>query len=213
MEKGWLGEFLAVCSAEPQNTQCCDESNNNSVQNTALQNLPLRERLDKSLCKTPRQIGHPESMDTNIDVTVTLSDNSTYTGQMVDGMRHGFGMRIAPKEQYIGHWSQDLRHGDGNQNYVDGRRYEGQFLEGQFHGTARMEWVTSDGITVYNGQYINGLKHGYGVYIWKDGRTYSGEWAEGQRLGQAMCTRPSGERRFGNWPDEGLVAWFEADEN
>lgn len=51
--------------------------------------------------------------------------------------------------------------------------YEGDFLDGKYHGFGKMTYVSED---VYEGEFQFGKKHGQGVYTWSDGDYYDGNW-------------------------------------
>jgi hypothetical protein len=57
--------------------------------------------------------------------------------------------------------------------YSNGDRYEGEFVNGKFHGKGIYTWP--DGRR-YEGEYENDKKHGYGSYYWPDGKCYEGYW-------------------------------------
>lgn len=45
------------------------------------------------------------------------------------------------------------------------------------HGKGSLRWV--DG-KVYEGLFVDDKRCGYGVFTWKDGRIYDGQWADGK---------------------------------
>ena len=53
----------------------------------------------------------------------------------------------------------------GLYTWLDGRRYEGDWLDNNMHGKGIYTW--KDG-RKYEGEYINDKKHGHGIYIWAD---------------------------------------------
>jgi hypothetical protein len=92
--------------------------------------------------------------------------------------------------------------GNGILKLKNGELYEGDFVEGKFHGellrgtyvgmlSARLPFSISSGITrsilyegvgvyryangnVYYGEFLNNLPHGYGIYKYMNGDTYEG---------------------------------------
>jgi len=141
----------------------------------------------------------------------TYEDGSSYSGQLLEGRRHGHGTWISPAERYSGQWKGDHRDGQGRQTWQDDRTqrtYEGQFKSGNFDGHGRMEWHTTNGLMVYEGQYLNDLKHGMGRYAWPDGRIYDGQWREGKRWGRAVFTNSLGVRREGEWAEDKVQRWL-----
>ncbi len=69
-------------------------------------------------------------------------------------------------------------HGRGEHVWTDGRRYEG-------------EWM-------------NGKASGYGTYRWPDGQRYEGEWRNDERNGHGVQTRANGTRYEGGVPKRTL---------
>jgi len=138
---------------------------------------------------------------------VTYEDQSTYTGQVVDGKRQGHGIWQSRTGQYEGQWKADAQHGKGRQTWSDGRVYDGQFQNGRFSGHGRMVWHTQKGLLTYEGQYKDDLKHGSGRFVWADGRTYDGEWQRGKRHGKGMYMNARCERKVGFWVDDKFERW------
>jgi hypothetical protein len=56
-------------------------------------------------------------------------DESTYDGQVKNGLRHGVGTYINVKEgvEYKGEWINGMRHGKGTLTYKNGSVYEGEW--------------------------------------------------------------------------------------
>lgn len=139
--------------------------------------------------------------------TVTYDDGSTYTGQCLDGKRHGHGLWQSQTGQYEGAWKEDIQHGKGRQTWSDGRVYNGQFEEGKFAGHGRMVWHTQKGLLIYEGEYVDDLKHGAGKFVWADGRTYDGEWQRGKRHGRGMYMNSRCEQKIGYWVNDQFERW------
>merc|ERR1712232_1248812 len=97
---------------------------------------------------------------------------------------------------YDGQWQEDVQHGQGRQQWSDGRIYVGRFALGKFSGPGTMKWQTQKGTLVYEGEYLDDLKHGTGKFIWEDGRSYDGEWQRGKRHGRGMYSTSFSQKRF-----------------
>lgn len=141
--------------------------------------------------------------------TISYRDGATYSGQVVDGKRHGRGTFTSAAGEYEGQWDNDLRHGEGREAWKDGRLYLGTFRKGKIDGQGRMEWRTPQGVMVYEGQYLEDLKHGHGKFSWPDGRVYDGEWEFGKRSGQATYVSSRGVVRTGVWTNDKLQKWLD----
>lgn len=121
----------------------------------------------------------------------TWPDGSMYEGEVVNGMRNGFGMFKCSTQRvsYIGHWCNGRRHGKGSiyynqegtcwhkgdwvQNikkgwgircYKSGNIYEGQWEDNMRHGEGRMRWLTAN--EEYTGRWERGLQNGFGTHMW-----------------------------------------------
>ena len=91
-------------------------------------------------------------------------------------------------------------------NWIDGRKYEGQWLNNNMHGQGVYEW--KDG-RKYEGSYLDDKKHGYGTYTWADGRKYEGYWAEGKQHGKGKYYLPDGTVKVGIWDHGKRTRWLD----
>ncbi len=56
-----------------------------------------------------------------------MENGATYTGQLKEGRRHGYGIQVWPDgKKYMGYWRNDLQHGKGRMRYIDGDLYDGK---------------------------------------------------------------------------------------
>lgn len=102
--------------------------------------------------------------------------------------------------------------GKGRITYPDGRKYEGEWNHGAFHGIGRWE----DSHHVYEGEWVEGKvmfakpsllmesqKSGYGKVVqnWSDGQKfiYEGQWKNGKRHGFGVGTFGVGGQYTGWW--------------
>ena len=68
-----------------------------------------------------------------------------------------------------------------------GTLYEGQLLQGKYHGKGRFLLPGGAG---YSGDYVEGEKHGRGRYAWPDGTSYFGEYQHDRRHGKGKMFAP-----------------------
>mmetsp|Transcript_61343 Transcript_61343/g.146109 ORF Transcript_61343/g.146109 Transcript_61343/m.146109 type:complete len:222 (-) Transcript_61343:52-717(-) len=149
-----------------------------------------------------------KNAESNGPTTKVYEDGSVYTGQLVDGKRHGEGTWRKDAQMYEGQWEDDKHHGRGSQTWGDGRSYEGNFERGHFSGYGRMVWQLKKGQLTYEGQYKGDLKHGRGKFTWADGRVYDGEWQSGKRHGTGVYTNASKEQKTGLWKEDQFEGWI-----
>lgn len=94
-------------------------------------------------------------------------DNFTYTGQLKDGLPHGYGTAKYyeddkdGRESYEGFFMNGNREGKGKLIYRDGSTYEGDFVNNKFEG--RGQFTETNG-SFYNGEYLNNQPNGRGRY-------------------------------------------------
>jgi hypothetical protein len=100
-----------------------------------------------------------------------------------------------------GVYTGDLRKGEphtryGTMTYEDGRRYEGNWINGRYHGKGYTCFASGD---FYTGDYKSDHMHGQGTYCWKDGRAYAGEFCEDERQGHGVYSWPAGSSFTGSF--------------
>ena len=81
--------------------------------------------------------------------------------------------------------SQGIPHGQGRLDFkendpMDRRYYEGQWVEGQINGKGKMVFLSQD---IYEGGFFDGMPHGHGEFTYANGNVESAEWENGNRHG------------------------------
>ncbi|XP_055077522.1 ankyrin repeat and MYND domain-containing protein 1 [Periophthalmus magnuspinnatus] len=117
------------------------------------------------------------------------------------------------------------RTGAGVQEWSDGSRYEGEFVNGFKHGRGKYTWKNGES---YVGSFYKDFRHGDGVYCWPSGHKFIGKFylnrKEGygqhvfpngshfqglyhadQRFGPGVLTYPDGRQDVGLWHNERLL--------
>ncbi|XP_047230224.1 ankyrin repeat and MYND domain-containing protein 1 [Girardinichthys multiradiatus] len=117
------------------------------------------------------------------------------------------------------------RQGFGVQEWPDGSKYEGEFLDSFKHGKGRYSWRNGE---CYEGFFYKDFKHGDGVYCWPTGHKFTGKFylnrKEGyghlsfpggaifqglyysdQRFGPGVVTYPDGRQDVGFWLGQRLL--------
>lgn len=108
----------------------------------------------------------------------------TYTGDLVDGIRHGAGALVfANGDRYDGTFAQGFRHGHGVFTSERGNRiFEGEWRRSEKHGVGRERWLASG--DRYDGEYQRDVFHGRGVLLrGVSGSKYDGEFQNGKKHG------------------------------
>ena len=78
-------------------------------------------------------------------------------------------MEYVSGNTYTGDWANDNYEGHGVLIFKSGKRYEGEFKAGYWHGKGHMEY--SNGVT-YTGDWANDKHEGHGVLVSKSGGRY-----------------------------------------
>ena len=74
-----------------------------------------------------------------------------------------------------------------NSKLKEGLQYEGDFVNGKFHGKGQFYDPSNDNFLLYMGDFKNGMFHGTGKFLMKNGKVlYDGEWKEGKKHGEGL---------------------------
>ncbi len=95
-----------------------------------------------------------------------------------------------------GEWLGGVTTGDGSWQDDSGLRYEGHFVDGEFHGTGKA-WYP-DG-SRYEGDWANGKRDGEGQWRSGDGSAYTGQFENDNFHGKGTLTLDKGDILTGNW--------------
>ncbi|XP_034736902.1 ankyrin repeat and MYND domain-containing protein 1 isoform X2 [Etheostoma cragini] len=127
---------------------------------------------------------------------------------------------------------EERKKGLGVQEWPDGSRYEGEFVNGFKHGRGRYTWKNGE---FYEGSFYKDYRHGDGLYCWPTGHKFTGKFylnrQEGygqqlfpdgaifqglyhadQRFGPGVVSYPDGRMDVGLWLQERLLRLCTSDE-
>ncbi len=129
-------------------------------------------------------------------------ENALYTGDLLNGMRHGKGVQIWDDgAKYEGEWLFDKANGLGTFYHVDGDIYQGQWENDRANGEGT--YINADGAR-YQGAWVDDIQEGYGVEVWNDGSSYKGYYHEGKKHGFGIYNWADGSMFEGEWRDNKL---------
>ena len=102
-----------------------------------------------------------------------------YIGEWKNNLKNGKGKETVNNGFYIGNWENGRPNGYGVFTFNVGHIYDGQFLNGFWHGYATFTWGKGayEG-DKYEGQFRIDKKHGEGIYTRKNGSTVEGIWKD-----------------------------------
>uniref|UniRef100_A0A3B4YMC4 Ankyrin repeat and MYND domain containing 1 n=1 Tax=Seriola lalandi dorsalis TaxID=1841481 RepID=A0A3B4YMC4_SERLL len=84
---------------------------------------------------------------------------------------------------------EDRREGLGVQEWSDGSRYEGDFVNGFKHGKGRYTWRNGE---FYEGSFYKDYRHGDGLYCWPTGHKFIGKFYLNRKEGYGQHLFPDG---------------------
>lgn len=118
---------------------------------------------------------------------LTAESQKKYKGQIVKGLRHGYGTQYYAGEkdviEYQGHWKESKKHGKGTLFYKTGYKfYDGEFKDDLFGGKGDL--YDLDEFILYSGGFEAGKRSGKGKEFYKNGSIkYKGNFEEGMMNG------------------------------
>jgi len=133
-----------------------------------------------------------------------LPDGGLYSGDLKFGvMREGDGENEWPNgDRYKGQWLNDSPHGKGLMLRSSKETYQGLFEFGQYSGLGDLKTVTGER---YLGQFRFGKLDGPGLFVSTDKEFYLGEFSQGQRHGRFLYfTSLSDKPEYQLWFNDGL---------
>jgi hypothetical protein len=84
---------------------------------------------------------------------------AVYEGDMLNGMRHGFGRLTTPKYVRLGMWRDDQFTGWGRESRRNGDILEGKYIDGRVTGKGILKNAKGN---LYVGDFVESRRHGYG---------------------------------------------------
>ena len=98
----------------------------------------------------------------------------------------------------------DLRSGFHIFCYPSGRKYEGEWLNGNYHGFGKLTFEPNEENErlYYIGQWQDGLKHGKGKMVWHGEHVYDGEWENDERSSYGTYDFGDGNVYQGEWNEK-----------
>lgn len=117
-----------------------------------------------------------------------------FQGEFVDGKKNGTGKyTFSDKSYYYGSYRNDMRHGLGEFVFCNGERYSGMFYNGKFDGKGSYHFVNTDNENFYEGQFLDGCFHGYGIMKYLNGDILEGEWQYDRCHGNGLMKYNNGD--------------------
>lgn len=160
--------------ADCETVQICEEQNNEFADST--QSRCAQDGNNQGEEKIEAQIREVKNF--------VLDNGDVYTGQLKDGMRHGFGDCTYPNiGWYCGEFLLDEQNGKGQFYFDNGDKFEGVFRNDQMEDGS-FRFCNND---LYVGKWQNGQFHGGGVYHSCVNRiVYNGQYNKGKLNGPVI---------------------------
>ena len=90
---------------------------------------------------------------------------------------------------YEGEMLNGAFHGKGKLTWADGGAYDGDWFNDAMSGIGRFTWANGD---IYEGEWLNYARTGKGRFIWASGTVYDGDWVDNKRTGKGKYTWTNG---------------------
>ncbi|XP_073331838.1 ankyrin repeat and MYND domain-containing protein 1 [Pagrus major] len=117
--------------------------------------------------------------------------------------RQGLGVQEWPDgARYEGGFVNGFKHGEGKYTWRNGEYYEGSFYKDYRHGDGLYCWPTGHKFT---GKFYLNRKEGYGQQLFPDGSTFQGLYHADQRFGPGVVSYPDVRQDVGLWLGERLL--------
>ncbi|KAJ4942938.1 hypothetical protein JOQ06_005450 [Pogonophryne albipinna] len=117
--------------------------------------------------------------------------------------RQGLGVQEWPDgSRFEGEFVNGFKHGNGKYTWRNGEFYEGSFYKDYRHGDGVYCWPTGHRFT---GKFYLNRKEGYGQQQFPDGASFQGLYHADQRFGPGVVTYPDGRKDVGLWLGERLL--------
>ncbi|KAM3620441.1 uncharacterized protein V6R79_023439 [Siganus canaliculatus] len=98
--------------------------------------------------------------------------------------------------KYEGGFVDGLKHGKGKYTWKNGESYKGHFYKDYKHGDGLYCWPTGH---KFIGKFYLNRKEGYGRQLFPDGATFRGLYYADQRFGPGLASYPDGSQDVGLW--------------
>ena len=95
-------------------------------------------------------------------------------------MREGIGLLITKSYKYSVEFRNDKFEGEGIYCDSEGNIYQGDWVNGMRHGTAKLKCKNGD---VFMGDFIKDRENGNGQVNYADGKFFNGIYLDGRRNG------------------------------
>lgn len=135
---------------------------------------------------------------------ITLPDGSLYSGDLkYEIIREGMGENEWPNgDRYRGEWLNDMPHGKGFMQRKDKEEYRGQFSFGQYSGLGDLKTAKQER---YLGSFRFNSLDGLGILVTESKEYYLGEFSQSKRHGRFLYfSRLAAEPEYQIWFDDEL---------
>ena len=100
------------------------------------------------------------------------------------------------RQIYYGEWNGNTKCGRGVQQWLDGSRYEGYFLNDKANIKGKLFHSNGD---TYDGGWLDNKANGKGIYLHMGGEYYDGEWKDDKQNGKGKETWIDGSSYEGDY--------------
>jgi hypothetical protein len=151
--------------------------------------------------KLPPCSGTDTTIWTNCFGSESIPNRHNYTGDYLNGRRHGYGVMDVTFEKnhgdkYVGEFKDGTYNGQGTATFANGNKYVGEFKDGKKNGQGTFIFAQGHG---YTGEWLNNKPNGIGRETYANGNKYVGEFKDGKKNGQGTFIFAQGHGYTGEW--------------
>ncbi|GAB2800127.1 hypothetical protein GCM10027275_52680 [Rhabdobacter roseus] len=151
----------------------------------------------RAVYQRPSSSSSNRAVEIETDVTVYAKPKGCASGDCLNGL----GILVREnQERYEGEFRNGQKHGTGVMFYPDGTlRYKGEFAQDQRSGKGTYYFTNGD---KYVGDFQRNVPHGKGTYHYSDGERFVGTFRTGVREGYGVLYRKNGTREVGYYEND-----------
>ena len=153
-------------------------------------NYNLNHRYEKLTERSYKFIGQVSGGKMTGRCHFQTESGDFFVGLMNNDVLEGIGAEYSANGDYFLGSFVEGKKTHGLLKTASGNQYEGDFKDGKYHGSGKLEDKAG---RVYTGGYVEGNREGYGVFVWADGSRYEGGFKNNLQEGKGTLVDKSGK--------------------
>ena len=147
-----------------------------------------KEAEDKGVANEPKNNLEPKNQDDKVQDNLSALPGCIEQ-QPVWNNCVGARAFCTRKDEYVGEFKDNKKHGHGIYTWANGDKYVGQFMNGRQHGQGTLTYSVGSNFV---GEWKDDKRHGHGTYTYSSGGKYGGEWKDGKQVSRGPFINADG---------------------